>query len=169
MKKSLLSLTLIPFLSLASTDKNFIKTSIDTKSTFNNNFKYQDTDMNENLSTELQIKGTGLSVGANLEHRSQLSVFPYVLEPTGVLETLEKHLDFKDSHIYVNYKNKNFNTRVKLNKNLKLTTMFDYQNYTLPNIEFGVNAKSIFPLKKLNGFNPVHTTCLLYTSDAADE
>lgn len=158
MKKSLLSLTLIPFLSLASTDKNFIKTSIDTKSTFNSNFKYQDTDMNENISTEIQIKGTGLSIGANLEHRSQLSVFPYVLEPTGVLETLEKHLDFKDSHIYVNYKNGNFNTRVKLNKNLKLTTMFDYQNYTLPNIEFGVNSKSIFPLKKLNGFNPVHTT-----------
>ena len=72
MKKSLLSLTLIPFVSLASTDKNFIKTSIDTKSTFNNNFKYQDTDMNENLSTEIQIKGTGLSIGANLEHRSQL-------------------------------------------------------------------------------------------------
>lgn len=158
MKKTLLTLTFLQALCMAAKEKSFVEFKTDTKTVLNKNFKYQDTDTNATLNTEVVIPDSGFTFGASLQHRGQLSIFPYVLENTGILEALEKNLDFLDSNIYTKFKKDNFNAKVKLNHKLKLVTDLDYQNYNLPNIEFGVHTKTSIPLKKLSGFNPIYTT-----------
>lgn len=156
--KKLIFFSLLSALSFSQKTQSFIEGNINTKSTFNNSFHYQDTDTDETLKGEIIVPNSGITFGAELQHRSQLSVFPYVLEPTGVFEKLEKNLDFMDSNAYIKFKKDNFNAKVKLNKNLKLGLDFDYQNYSLPNIEFGINTKSSFPLIKQRNYSPTYTT-----------
>lgn len=155
-KKTLLFITFLPFLIMAK-DKSFVQFNTTSKTVLNKYLKYQDTDTNESLKIELVVPNTPFTFGANLEHRGQLSVFPYVLENTGVLEALEKNLDFLDSNIYARFKRNNFTATTKLNHRLKFITELDYQNYN-SKTEFGVHSKTVIPLKGLLGHNPIYTT-----------
>ena len=102
--KKLIFFSLLSALSFSQKAQSFIEGNINTKSTFNNSFHYQDTDTDEILKGEIIVPNSGITFGAELQHRSQLSVFPYVLEPTGVFEKLEKNLDFMDSNAYIKFK-----------------------------------------------------------------
>lgn len=155
-QKTILFITLLPALIFAK-ENSFVELNTTSKSTLNKHFKYQDTDTNENLKIQVAIPNTGFTFGASLQHRSQLSVFPYVLENTGILEALEKNLDFLDSNIYAKYNKNGVSVLTKLNHRLKFTTELDYQNYSNPT-EFGLHSKTVIPLKKLQGYNPIYTT-----------
>lgn len=70
--KKLIFFLILPVISFSQKAQSFIEGNINTKSTFNNSFHYQDTDTNETLKSEIIVPNSGIIFGAELQHRSQL-------------------------------------------------------------------------------------------------